>query len=159
MRESSQSKDKSAPDAPTCQEKEKTDVLRLLARSTFRTLTPPYQVLLAIHLSLPLPAQCLLSSFRDSAISPSRQNSDEDLLSISKKTNSISSLCPHRHSAPVDRSYLPRSPNLWLPQKIRACGEAIGISVDSSKRGWESLIAFAKDRDLALGRPVTYKKK
>ncbi|XXG77118.1 hypothetical protein AAC387_Pa08g1342 [Persea americana] len=161
LKESSQSKDRSALDAPTCQEKEKTDVLWLLACSYVSDSDSSKSGSTTIHLSLPLPAQCQPLFSLPSEILPSlpRQNSDKDLLSISNKTNSISSPCPHRHSAPVDRSYLSGSPNSWLHQKIRACGEAIGISVDNSKEGWDSLITFAKDRDSTLGTPITYQKK
>ncbi|XXG62638.1 hypothetical protein AAC387_Pa05g0961 [Persea americana] len=142
IKESSQSKDRSASDAPTCQEK--TDVLRLLARSydldsdspksssaTYPSLpsspcSVPTTVLSAFRDSVICPSlpsspcsvpTTVLSAFRDSVIFPSRQSSNEYLLSISKKTNSTSSPCPHRHSALVDRSYLPESLNSWLPKK------------------------------------------
>ncbi|XXG42119.1 hypothetical protein AAC387_Pa01g2462 [Persea americana] len=162
IRESSHSKDRGALEAPTRQEKDRTDVLRLLALSyvsdydSSKLGSATYPSLPSFPCSVPA---TILSAFRDSVISPSRQNSNEDLFSISKKTNSISSPCTHRHSAPADNSYLPGSPISRLPQKIRACGEAIGISVDSNNGGWESPIAFAKDRDSTLGRPVTQKKK
>ena len=37
--------------------------------------------------------------------------------------------------------------NPWLSQKVRQCGEVVGITVDNNKGGWESLLAFAHDRD------------
>ncbi|KAJ8623607.1 hypothetical protein MRB53_032136 [Persea americana] len=35
----------------------------------------------------------------------------------------------------------------WLSQKVRQCGKVVGIIVDKNKGGWESLLAFAHNRD------------
>lgn len=37
--------------------------------------------------------------------------------------------------------------NSWLSQKVIMCGQAIGVLVDNVKEGWESLVAFANERD------------
>ena len=34
----------------------------------------------------------------------------------------------------------------WLPEKLRLCGEVVGLSVSNCDKGWESLIEFAEGR-------------
>ncbi|XXG77015.1 hypothetical protein AAC387_Pa08g1253 [Persea americana] len=54
-------------------------------------------------------------------------------------------------SAPLDwgsgRHLSNQSQNTWLSQKIRQCGEVVGISFDNNQSGWQSLFAFAHGRD------------
>lgn len=39
------------------------------------------------------------------------------------------------------------SSNKWQCQKMRQCGEAVGLTVDGCKGGWDSLLAYAYTRE------------
>lgn len=39
------------------------------------------------------------------------------------------------------------SKNQWLPQKMQQCSEAVGLSMDDCKGGWDSLLAFPHEKE------------
>lgn len=49
---------------------------------------------------------------------------------------------------PIANSITKDHHNSWLTEKIRECGELVGISANKKKGGWDSLIAFVHNREL-----------
>lgn len=50
------------------------------------------------------------------------------------------------------------SQNCWIPNKMVQCGKIVGISVENCKGGWDSLVAFARDRDEQMSDQLTCSK-
>lgn len=81
-----------------------------------------------------------LNNDRISLPTPKEGVASKDLKGKSNKQqgNSSSGIQVKRYTPLSDDGLNP-----WLSQKIRQCGEVVGITVDNNKAGWESLLAFA----------------
>lgn len=42
---------------------------------------------------------------------------------------------------------LEESCSSWLSEKIRQCGEIVGVTVHNCERGWDSIVQFAQEED------------
>lgn len=81
-----------------------------------------------------------LNNDRISLPTPKEGVASKDLKGKSNKQqgNSSSGIQVKRYTPLSDDGLNP-----LLSQKIRQCGEVVGITVDNNKAGWESLLAFA----------------